>query len=95
MGLLSPIKHLLIKEIVRQAMKTFFNDYATKALAFIAVIFVGIAWLMGKASVEQFMTAALGSAGIVGARSAIHAFANGKNNHSQGVPNAPGNGNSK
>lgn len=76
--LLKPI----LKEVVKTAMKEFFDNYATKALAFIAVIFVGVAWLMGKASVEQFMTASLGSTGIVGARSAIHAFAT-KNNHTE------------
>ena len=93
MSIFTWIAKPVTKEIVKQAMKTFFDDYATKALAFIAVVFLGVAFLMGKATIEQFMTVALSSAGIVGARSIGHAIAT-KQNHSQGVSgNAPSNGN--
>jgi type IV secretory pathway VirB2 component (pilin) len=61
-------------------MKEFFDNYATKALAFVAVIIVGIAWLMGKATINDFLIASTASTGAVAARSIGHAVAN-KNNH--------------
>jgi hypothetical protein len=68
-------------------VETFFDKYATKIAAFLTIIVVGIAYLMGKPDVgiTQFLEASIGSTAILGVRSSVHAIAN-KNNHTPPTP---------
>ena len=98
MSIFTWIAKPIIREVVKQAMNEFFKNHWTHFLSGLIVLFVGIAWLMGKEGVDinSFLVASgIGIGGNV-LRSGTHAVAGAiavKNNHAQGVTNAPSNGN--
>jgi hypothetical protein len=80
--LLKPI----IKEVVKTAMKTFFDDYFTKALIVLIFLVNAVALLVKvePSALDSFNILAASLAGLNAGKSVLHDFAASiKSNHSQ------------